>query len=148
MQAALLQVGLLVKTRLVSYPFKWDLHCWRWRPSCPCLHICQRWSDIGGRVRELVALPSSTLFLTSIKDADCDPVVGIMRWWAQRAGHDGSKADRFPLSEANRVRETKAKALSEGFADHNSADYPIWCSLRAIGSMAGSCANPNIGIMT
>ena len=26
-----------------------------WRPSCPCLHICQCWLDIGGRVH---ALPS------------------------------------------------------------------------------------------
>ena len=35
-----------------------------------------------------------------------------------------------------------------GFADHNSAGHPIFFSLSAIGSMAGSRANPNIGIMT
>src|SRR5262249_26454068 len=40
------------------------------------------------------------------------------------------------------------KTLPEGFADHNCADYPIFCSLDTIGSMAGACANPNIGIMT
>ena len=61
MQAALLQGGLLVKTRLVSWPFRWDLHCWCWRPSCPCLHICQRWLDIGGRDHKLIALPSGNL---------------------------------------------------------------------------------------
>jgi hypothetical protein len=56
--------------------------------------------------------------------------------------------DRFPLCGASRLREAKAKALPEGFADQNSADYPIWCSLRAFGSMAGSCPDPDIGIMT
>jgi hypothetical protein len=66
---------------------------------------------------------------------------------SRKPGHDCSKADRFPLCEATRVRQANAKALPEGFADHNIADYPIWCSLGAIGSMAASCANPNIGIM-
>jgi len=32
-------------------------------------------------------------------------------------------------------------------ADHNSAGYPIWCCLRATGSMAGPCTNPNIGVV-
>ena len=45
-------------------------------------------------------------------------------------------------------REAKAKALPEGLADHNSAGYPIWCCLSATGSMAGPCANPNIGVVT
>jgi hypothetical protein len=58
------------------------------------------------------------------------------------------KADSFPLCEARRLRKAKAKALPEGLADHNIADYPIWCSLRAFGSMAGSCPDPDIGIMT
>jgi hypothetical protein len=33
------------------------------------LHFCQTWLDIGGRIHELIALPSPTLFLTSIKDS-------------------------------------------------------------------------------
>jgi hypothetical protein len=52
------------------------------------------------------------------------------------------------LDKEYAIAVRKAKALSEGCADHNSADYLIWYSLRANGSMAGSCANPNIGIMT
>jgi hypothetical protein len=56
----MLQVGSLVETRLVSWPFSWGLRCWYWRPSCPCLHICQRWLDIGGRVHKLIALFSPT----------------------------------------------------------------------------------------
>jgi hypothetical protein len=75
-------------------------------------------------------------------------LVGVAPGLIWELSHDCSKADRFPLCDASKLRKTKAKALPEGFADHNCADFPIFCSLIAIGSMAGSCANPNIGIMT
>jgi hypothetical protein len=32
-----------------------------WRRSCPCLHICQRWLDIGARVHALPSLSPSFL---------------------------------------------------------------------------------------
>jgi hypothetical protein len=33
-------------------------------------------------------------------------------------------------------------------ADHNIVDYPILCFIRVFGSMAGSRANPHIGVVT
>jgi hypothetical protein len=59
-----------------------------------------------------------------------------------------NKARKVVFHSVTQDREAKAKALSEGRADHNSPDYPIWYSLRANGFMAGSCANPTIGIMS
>ena len=55
--------------------------------------------------------------------------------------HDCSNAGCFSLSYASGLRQAKAKALPLAFADHNAADYSIFCSLGTIGSMAGPCAN-------
>jgi hypothetical protein len=60
---------------------------------------------------------------------------------------NGAKEDCLLLNQATRSRTEEAKS-SEVFADYNFADHPIWCPLRATGSLAGSCANPNIGVVT
>jgi hypothetical protein len=46
------------------------------------------------------------------------------------------------------LKEAKKTGEVQLSVDHISADDPNWCSHRANGSIAGSCANSNIGVVT
>ena len=59
-----------------------------------------------------------------------------------------SEARKVVFHSARQV-DAEPRETLELFADHNSADNPIRCSLRNIRSMAGySCGSTNIRVMT